>query len=99
MSASTEQLVAAMFAPEARGAAEALLRSRCTGSEFGIPSGHDELLVRLQYAAIKCSDGDVDALRRAIELAEVDWRDLLVAAEFDLDQNAHIRWYSTVVGS
>ena len=35
---------------------------------------------RLVAAAVLCADGDLDELGRALDLAEMDWRDLLVAA-------------------
>jgi hypothetical protein len=46
----------------------------------------------VRFAALKLSAGGMDRLRKAIELAKTDWRDLLVAAEFANDVNAHKRW-------
>lgn len=37
---------------------------------------------RLQLAAIKVSAGDLGLLREAVALAGIDWRDLLMAAEY-----------------
>jgi hypothetical protein len=51
-----------------------------------------ELLERIRVAAIKMSDGDMAKLRQAVDVAKVDWRDLLVAAGFGNDVHAHQRW-------
>jgi hypothetical protein len=34
----------------------------------------------------------LDGLRKAVELAQADWRDLLVAADFASDPQAHLQW-------
>ena len=47
---------------------------------------------RLWFAALRVSDGDLDKLRIAIRLAKRDWRDLLVAAGFAENANAHKIW-------
>ena len=47
---------------------------------------------RIEFAAVRYSAGDLACLREAIELGRIDWRDLLVAAEFADDLHAHERW-------
>ena len=46
-------------------------------------------LERLQFAALKLSEGNLDKLDRAVALANRDWRDLLMAAGFGEDVDAH----------
>lgn len=46
----------------------------------------------IRFADMKLSDGHLDRLLEAIELAQQDWRDLLMAAGFGEDVNAHKRW-------
>lgn len=46
-------------------------------------------------AALKLSEGDLTKLRRAVEVAKEDWRDLLVAAGFGHDTRAHEQWLPT----
>jgi hypothetical protein len=50
------------------------------------------LLERIRSAAVRVSGGVVGELREALALAALDWRDLLVAAEFADDVDAHVRW-------
>lgn len=54
-------------------------------------------LERFRYAALKLSNGDLKQLRRAIKMANLDWRDLLMAAGFGQDSNAHTEWLPEVV--
>ena len=50
-------------------------------------------LERIRFAALKLSNGELSALRSAVELAQIDWRDLLVAADFAEDTDAHRSWH------
>src|SRR5262249_23491957 len=47
---------------------------------------------RLRFAALRLSHGDLRALDEAIALGRTDWRDLLMAADFGYDTQAHERW-------
>jgi hypothetical protein len=49
-------------------------------------------LERCRFAALKLSGGRLDHLRDAVQLAKIDWRDLLMAAGFGEDVRAHERW-------
>lgn len=46
----------------------------------GLPNAETQDPERLQAAPVLIAAGDVDALRRALELGLADWRDLLVGA-------------------
>jgi len=46
----------------------------------------------VRFAALKLSEGNKDKLLRAAQLAQYDWRDLLVAAGFANDAEAHNSW-------
>ena len=76
---------------EARQAAE-LLVNEC-GPNLPLVHRADPIsLERLRYAALKLSGGRLDALREAVELARIDWRDLLMGAGFGYDVHAHEKW-------
>jgi len=51
-----------------------------------------ELLERIRLAAIKISDGTIAELDQAIQQAHIDWRDVLIAAGFGYDAEAHLHW-------
>ena len=44
---------------------------------------------RIRFGCVKLSDGRIHRLINAIDLAKADWRDLLMAADFGEDVNAH----------
>jgi hypothetical protein len=50
-------------------------------------------LERIRFAALKLSAGNLEALRSAVGLANRDWRDLLMAAGFGRDVDAHRSWH------
>lgn len=73
-------------------AAERLLVESC-GSNLPLMSNDRARgLERIRFAAIRFSGGRMDELREAIQLAQCDWRDLLVGAGFAEDIHAHSRW-------
>jgi len=47
---------------------------------------------RIRISVLKLCDGNMDKLVEAIELAQIDWRDLLMAAGFGHDTQAHNKW-------
>lgn len=93
LSAATRLRVTALFRAEDVETAERLLAHECgeTLPLFG-NAATPVSLERIRFAAIRMSGGDLEHLRRAIELAQTDWRDLLVAANFADDPGAHRRW-------
>jgi hypothetical protein len=47
---------------------------------------------RIRISVLKLCEGSMDKLVEAIVLAQTDWRDLLVAAGFGHDTQAHKKW-------
>jgi hypothetical protein len=68
-----ERVVQRDFAPDRHAVALAIL---------GAYRGEDGRPYRAQLAALKLSSGDLDELRDRIEQANLDFRDVLVAAEY-----------------
>jgi hypothetical protein len=89
VSAATRRRIDKLFDAGLRDEVAELLAVECGLNLLLIGAGDVE---RVQIAALKQSGGDLDALIQAIELAQTDWRDLLVAAGFAVDVHAHERW-------
>lgn len=92
LSEKTCGLLDALFPGHDRNEAAELLRLECGDN---IPFCEDRGPVemeRIRFAVLKLSEGNIDKLVRAIELAQVDWRDLFMAAGFAEDVEAHIHW-------
>src|SRR5215471_12768684 len=93
LSERTASHVRLLFSADHVADAIRLLREECADKlpivgSTSTPSS----LERIRFAALRLSGGDIGRLRYAIELANADWRDLLVAAEFADDVHAHETW-------
>lgn len=91
LSPETRRRLDLVFRPEYRADAEALLVERCGNNLPFCEQANVFELERLRFAALKLSEGNLSKLRSAVDLANVDWRDLLMAAGFG-DSTAHFRW-------
>lgn len=95
----TIRLVNRLFSEGDRYETLDLLKSECGDNlplvfAAELNSGNE----RIRFAAIKLSQGRLDALYHAVDLAQKDWRDLLVFAGFGDDTNAHEAWATEVLG-
>ena len=57
-----------------------------------LSSNYQNEIERIQLAALKMSNGEIESLYSAIALAQTDWRDLLMAAGFGENVKSHISW-------
>jgi len=92
LSRPTRERVRALFSTRDAREAERLLAEGCAQN---LPSMQDATpvgLERLRFAAIRLSSGHLGRLREVIQLAQTDWRDLLMCAGFGDDAQAHERW-------
>ena len=89
LSAETTRRLELLFGPGDREQARQLLISECGSNLPLIRDSTPTGLERLRFAALKVSDGRIDKLKEAVELAKADWRDLLVRADFAHDPKAH----------
>jgi hypothetical protein len=93
LSPLTRRHVEALFPPEDVAPAERLLAEECAEALPAIakPATPDSL-ERIRFAALRVSGGSLPRLREAIALARLDWRDLLMEADFADDPDAHRSW-------
>ncbi len=92
VSADTQWLVDYLFRPEHRADAARMLEVQCARNLSSCENADAKSLERLRFAALKVSRGELERLSHAMHEAEMDWRDLLMAADFGLDVNAHRVW-------
>lgn len=89
LSAETEMRVRLSFPHEELAEARRVLRDEC-GNNLPFCQNSDSVQTeRVRFAVLKLGEGDKDKFHRAIRLAQRDWRDLLVAAGFANDIEAH----------
>lgn len=92
LSSETRSRLEALFAPSEQAEAEQLLVELCGNNLPFCDDSDATSLERLRFAALKISGGRLAELYSAVELANIDWRDLLVAADFAYDVEAHKSW-------
>ena len=92
LSPDTEARLAALFSTKDRDAARVILRNECGNNLPFLQDLDARGLERFRFAALKLSEGDLAQLRKAVKLAQLDWRDLLMAAGFGHDPEAHLSW-------
>ena len=89
-------VIAIIFTPEERETVTEMLTEECNGER--LHSSSKDAVERIQLAVLKLSNGEVDKFLAAIELAQLDWRDVLMAAGFGNDLEAHLKWAEKVCG-
>lgn len=72
--------------------AERILMTDCAENIPLLAGYGPEDLERIRFAALRVSGGRLGDLAKAVELAQTDWRDLLVAADFAENTQAHLLW-------
>ena len=93
LSPATRSRLNSLFSHADRDEAEQLLVELCSLNLPGSEDATSTLLERVRFGALKLSEGQTSMLCSAIELANTDWRDLLVAAGFADDVNEHLSWF------
>lgn len=97
LSDKTQQLVDIFFPDEIKEEAIHRVQYACAQNlpfrEIDTPEG----LERIRFAVLKISNGDIDDLTNAINLANTDWRDALVCAGFANDVGEHNKWADSVL--
>lgn len=93
LSPETQRRLDVLFCEQDRGLAIQWLEEECGNNLPFLEKLKPQELDRFRFAALKLSGGRLKRLRSAIELAKVDWRDLLVAADFAHDPQEHERWF------
>jgi len=79
-----------LFTTEENETVIEILTEECNGERLHTTS--EDAVERIQLAVLKLSNGEVDKFLPATELAQLDWRDVLVAAGFGNDLDAHTKW-------
>jgi hypothetical protein len=87
LSLETQRRIDVMYPSEQRAEVTQLLVE-----EFG--PDHE----RMCFAALKVSNGDIEVLKKAINLGKEDFRDLLAAAGFAWSISKHKSWLPKGIG-
>lgn len=91
ITAGTQWRIKLLFQLSDRDRVVELLERECSTNLPFLENCEAHELERIQFAALKLSDGDLGKLIEAIRLAQTDWRDLLFAAGFE-GSETHAKW-------
>lgn len=89
----TEKLIVRRLAPDVAARVSELLFSRCTAERLGCTGWTTEQMERIWFAVLRVGGTSCTTVEAAVVQAETDWRDLLVAAGFEDDVEAHLMWW------
>lgn len=89
----TMKIIASLFGDKEQRLVKLELESKCSTNVPGCSDWSNSQLERIWFAVLKLSDGELSKLRSSIELANTDFRDLLMAAGFGHDLEAHNKWF------
>jgi len=92
LSSRTVEIIEATLPAEVQADARGLLETECSKHALGCEDWSEEQMERIWFAALKLANGDFSRLKSAVDLAKADWRDLLMAAGFGANLNAHTIW-------
>ena len=92
VSSETRLRILILFKDEQIGIVEDFLQEECGTNLPFLENLSSSELDRFRFAALKLSNGDLEKLDGAVKLAKEDWRDLLVAADFADNVEAHRNW-------
>ena len=89
-----EAVIAKIIAVEDQDVVRSLIEEQC-GDNLPLTNkgGSD----RIRLAVLKLTKGDPNEVLTYIALAQLDWRDLLVAADFAHDTGAHLLWAKEIL--
>ena len=97
LSPRTILLIELVFSPKDMAEAAHWLESECGNNLPFCDKLDADGLERIRFAALKLSKGNIHKLLKAIDEACMDWRDLLMAAEFGYDVHAHEAWAQEIL--
>ena len=87
-----KRIVDIMFVAGDRVAAQQIMDDVTRQRIPGLDEGNHHLRHRIFLAILKNSNGDIPRLTKEVEQAKIDWRDSLMTAGFESDQEAHHLW-------
>ena len=92
LSKQTVERINQLFSSEIRKEVESLLMNKCAENIPFCQDSDQYKMERIRFAVLKLGEGNLDKLKDAIGLAQIDWRDLLLIAGFGDDLEAHKKW-------
>jgi hypothetical protein len=90
----TLQILGIMFSGASRQEMLVRLEQECSAVALGCRNWTPPQMERLWFAVIKLAHERPDLIPKTFALAKTDWRDLLMAAGFGHEPDAHEKWWT-----
>ena len=97
LSPKTKKLLNAVFPEKLRTQASLVIEHECANNLPFCEKNNMYQLERIRFAVLKLSAGNLEKLTEAVNIAKVDWRDVLVAAGFGYSTTAHEEWAAGIL--
>jgi len=100
LSERTEQLVQKMFPPEDQYEVRQLLINQCGSNFIEFEDQVPRQIEHFRFAILKTSKGNIKKFRRAVEMANNDFRDPYISSDFygeEADEKAE-KWVQSILG-
>lgn len=92
LSSRSLEVIEVLFSSSDAVLAKELLTYQCGDNVPGCEDHTPKQMDRIRLSALKVSGGVYAELKKAVELACTDWRDILMSADFGYDTEAHLKW-------
>jgi hypothetical protein len=92
LSNETSRRVKSLFPEKEWEVISRMLAEECGDNLPMVDPDYVDLAERIRFSVLKLSDGDYGKLLNEIHEASRDWRDILMAAGFGNDPEAHLEW-------
>lgn len=92
LSNKTVDAIKTLFSADEYESVKELLLVNCSNNVAGCEKWSQIQLERVWFSTLKISGGSIEKLYSAIALAQTDYRDLFMSANFGHDTKAHLKW-------
>ena len=89
----TAKIIVTLFSKNEQSIVIDEIESNCSTNVPGCDNWTNVQLERIWFAVLKLSNGELIRLEASVKLVNTDFRDLLMAADFGYDLEAHNKWY------
>lgn len=96
LSRDTLRLIEVLY-PDNRRFVREIFESNLCPEKVHCEGWSPEQMERIHFAVLKLGQKSLEKLEQAKNVAQRDWRDLLMSAGFGEDVDAHRTWWKTVI--
>ncbi len=93
----TRLIIRKFYNSKYQEAVNELLTHECSDNLPFAKNWNSEQMERIRFAVMKLSNGEYSGLVESVQLAKVDWRDVLIASGFASSSEEHKSWAEEIL--